>query len=523
MKPGVWSRVVGGVGVLFAGLAGAATVYVDLNSANPVPPFNSWETAATNIAQAVGVASPGDQVLVAGGTYLVPAQIVVSSPITVRGFSGPSETIVARHPDVTNARVFYVDSPGALIADLTISNGWVTTVNSSGAGVYLARGTVSNCVFRNNYLPTNAAGFGGGIDIWTGTVLRCAFYGNGSTNIYAGTYGGAISVRWRADIFDSLFVSNRAWAGAGVAFLNATFTARLERCSFLYQYGLYGGGVNLGGNGIVISDCIFSNNVATGTGSGLNFGWSFIAQSIFRTNAWITGCHIYGTMTPPGRGAFYGTAGQAVIDRCLVEAHYDADRAAIHLTDGGVLRNCLVVRNSRIGGAASGAGGILVGRAVVENCTVSANSGTAAAGDYIAAGGIFATNSYVVNCVVYSNSGQIAWNRVHDIMALGTTRVANSCFSPRSSSNLFEGAAVNSITSPPQFVTYALGFGTNAAGGNFRLQASSPCINAGENAPWMVGAKDFDGNRRIQPWNGLVDMGAYEYGFPGVGSLLLVR
>ncbi len=38
----------------------AATFYVSLGSTNPVPPYISWETAATNIQAAVDSASDGD-------------------------------------------------------------------------------------------------------------------------------------------------------------------------------------------------------------------------------------------------------------------------------------------------------------------------------------------------------------------------------------------------------------------------------------------------------------------------------
>jgi hypothetical protein len=60
---------------------------------------------------------------------------------------------------------------------------------------------------------------------------------------------------------------------------------------------------------------------------------------------------------------------------------------------------------------------------------------------------------------------------------------------------------VGNIANAPQFV--------DAAASNFHLLATSRCIDAGTNQTWMVGAVDLDGNPRI--FNGIVDMGAYEY------------
>ncbi|MCX6922894.1 MAG: hypothetical protein NT154_06740 [Verrucomicrobia bacterium] len=71
----------------------------------------------------------------------------------------------------------------------------------------------------------------------------------------------------------------------------------------------------------------------------------------------------------------------------------------------------------------------------------------------------------------------------------------NYCCTPSPPSS-----GVGNITSAPLFV--------DRAGGNLRLQSSSPCINAGTNA-YAVGSTDLDGRPRIV--GGRVDMGAYEF------------
>jgi PKD repeat protein len=273
-----------------------------------------------------------------------------------------------------------------------------------------------------------------------------------------------------------------------------------------------GGGVYCAFAANSASNCVVANNLAFGEGGGVHGGsWlgcqmrnNHAANGGGACEAVLTGCELSDNEADySGGGAQYSTVigsslvgnvatfglGGGVFDcnavRCAVSgntAGAEGGGAAY-----GTLVSCLLAGNGALqaGGAAF---------ASLNNCTVSANSAT----DDI--GGAGWCN--VVNSIVWDNAAPVETNVLWCVCS-------HSAVWPLPQGEYDLGG---NLDAEPQFV--------NAPAGNYRLVATSPCINAGTNMPEVVGDADLDGRSRFV--GGIVDMGAYEYavveGYAAMGT-----
>lgn len=255
----------------------AAVHYVNLNCTNPVSPYISLSTAATNIQDAIDAAVDGDQILVTNGVYqaggrLASGQttnrVAVTKVLTVQSMNGPVATVIKGYqvPGTTNGpgavRCVYLTN-NAVLSGFTLTSGATTYTDGNGGGIR-CRSTsaiVSNCVLTGNAASTGGGAYqgtfynctissnclasnGGGTAY--ATLYNCVVAGNSSTYVGGGVEGGTL--------YNCLVVNNSASSSGGGAYYADT----LENCTIVgNRCGSEGGGSYEG----ALTNCIVYYNV----------------------------------------------------------------------------------------------------------------------------------------------------------------------------------------------------------------------------------------------------------------------
>jgi len=219
-----------------------------------------------------------------------------------------------------------------------------------------------------------------------------------------------------------------------------------------------------------------------------------VGGGVFAISSRILGCTMTNNLSFQAGGGAYLDGCE--MDRCFIAKNRvcmfegSGDGGGIFATNS-VIRNSLIVSNLTCESSYEGpsfGGGVYLSGGSLLNCTVSGNtSGTGA--------GVYVENGAVRNSIVYFNSkfnspAESNWDNG------GGGSFDYSCTTP-------VPVGVGNIAEDPQFV--------DQTNGDYHLTPTAPCIDAGINEAWMLGAYDLDGNPRIHRGNaGTVDMGAYE-------------
>ena len=267
----------------------------------------------------------------------------------------------------------------------------------------------------------------------------------------------------------------------GAVLSGFTLTNGATRASGFIYAEQTGGGVWCATNGVV-TNCTLTGNatgMVYGRGGGAYQGT--FNRCTFKGNSASNGGGAYGStlnnclLTANGVGQYGGGAYAGMLNDCRITGNSAEHGGG---TWGSTLANCLVSSNS----ASVTGGGSRYG--ALSNCTLVGNVSAVGGGALLAS---------LFNCILYYNDATNGANYYEDQYIT----LSNSCTTPLPTNG------TGNITNEPAFV--------DLAGGNLRLQAGSPCINAGDNA-YVTSSTDLDGRPRIA--GAIVDMGAYEWRGP---------
>ena len=403
-------------------------------------------------------------------------------------------------------KVLYVDH--AATSGTNTGGSWTDAFTSLQSALRAAGAGDTIRIADGTYRPTNTTDHTLSFALRDGVAIRGGYAGYGASDpdarditryptILSGNIGSASS---RTDnsshvltaigvdpstLLDGVTVTG-GWAyGNGGGLLATRSSTTLINCTFSGNWAWYGGAIyNDDSSSPTLINCIFSENSASNHGGGMHSGR---ASSPTLINCTFGGNFAYNK----GGGMYNGYASSPLLINCTF--------------------------NGNTAGGAFGYGGGLFDHSsspMLVNCTFSGNVAS------ISGGGMYTASSAskLTSCILWGNT---AANGPQIYQSGDTVTVTYS--------NIQGGyAGVGNIDADPLFVRNPSpgpdGFwnGIDDDYGDLRLQPTSPCVDAGNNAaPGLAGiATDLAGKPRfvdiaLTPDTGagtapIVDIGAYE-------------
>jgi len=195
------------------------------------------------------VAGYGGGIALSGGSNLVKNCVVACNETT--GGTGGRGTGM------------YILNSSGFVRDCVVSNHVQDSNNGTGAGLYMYLS--SDCVVSNSQFNGNECSRFGGNYVFGGTVTHCVFSNNYARSAAGGFY--LYGSYTGSKLLNSTVVWNRVGSGSGGGVgINRGI---LENCVITHNYASASGGGVHSGSG-QIKNCLIAANYAPGNGGGIN-------------------------------------------------------------------------------------------------------------------------------------------------------------------------------------------------------------------------------------------------------------
>lgn len=243
----------------------------------------------------------------------------------------------------------------------------------------------------------------------------------------------------------------------------------------------------------------------------------------------LSNLNITGNLAQNGAGGIGNMSNSSpVMKNIFINANSAGSGAGIYINGSPKLTNVVISGNSAVnngGGVFVNAGSALT----LVNVTISGNKASSGGAVYIT-GLASAAAPKLYNSIIYGNSSGVVNVSTSAKLTFYNSIVQGS----GGSSNWIADLGINggnNLAVDPQFVAAPNHTTAPFTGGDYRLQSTSPAINAGNNSYYTdldASSSDLAGNLRIfeNSYNGVIDLGAYEHHkfiIPNADGVLFVK
>ena len=294
----------------------------------------------------------------------------------------------------------------------------------------------------------------------TSAILDGVTISGGNANMSGNSTGGGMyNYVSTPTLTNVTFSHNIASTSGGGMYIRYTRTSplTLTNVAFSGNIAFDGGGIYNFSSNPTLTNVTFNENRASGSGGGMYN---------FNSSPWLVNATISGNSASDGGGVYNDSSSPTFTNVTI------SGNSATHGNGGGMSNS---------------------GNPTLYNVTISGNSASASGG------GTYNHDSITIqNSILWGNAA-ISGAEIFDANAASTVNY---------SLGVWGYVGTGNLDTDPLFIAPIDATSAPTTIGDYRLQAASPAINAGDNSANTT-PTDLDGNPRII--EGTMDMGAYEY------------